>query len=484
MTKLNGWKMAARVLALCIATATALSGQTLTTLADFTNGAEPLGSLIQGPGGKLYGTTGGTVFSINIKNTLSTLYTFCRQPNCTDGESVNSGLVLATNGNYYGTTSSGGEFTRGTVFQITSNGTLTTLYSFCAQPNCIDGVSPVSGLLQASDGNLYGSTDGGGANNLGTIFRISTTGVFTSLYSFCVEPNCSDGALPQGTLIQASDGNLYGTTATGGVGGAECSDIPPGCGTIFRLSLAGKLTTVYRFKGTDGSSPVGGVVQSTDGTFYGTTSAGGITNSNCPGGCGTVFKITRQGELATLYEFCAQTGCTDGLNPEGALIQGTDENLYGVTSFGGIDSCDLGCGTLFTINEGGELTTLYSFCTEPNCADGSFPSGALWQATNGMFYGATKFGGTGGTIFSLDMGLGPFVTFVRREGRVGKTGGILGQGFTGTTSVAINSVQAEFNVVSDTYIKATVPAGATTGYVTVTTPSRTLTSNVPFHVIP
>jgi len=188
------------------------------------------------------------------------------------------------------------------------------------------------------------------------------------------------------------------------------------------------------------------------------------------------------GKLATLYSFCIQTNCTDGYTPMAGLVQGTDGNFYGTTGNGGMSDY----GTIFEITPGGALTTLYSFCTQTNCTDGATPYGGLVEGTNGTLYGSTFYGGvdSDGTVFSLAKGLGPFVIFVRAAGKVGETGPILGQGFTGTTSVAINGIAADFTVISDTDIRATVPVSATTGYVTVTTPSGTLTSNVPFHVIP
>lgn len=339
--------------------------------------------------------------------------------------------------------------------------------------------------MQASDGYFYGTTIQGGSGNLGTIFKVNANGAFTSLYSFCSKrPNCLDGALPEGTLIQARDGNIYGTTAVGGVGVSDCSGIPPGCGTIFRLNLSGKFTTVYRFHGADGAEPLAGLVESSEGTFYGTTYDGGQTNVNCSLGCGTVFQITPQSKLATLYKFCTQLNCADGSGPHAAMVQGSDGNLYSTTFAGGLTSCEYGCGTIFWVNPSGAFSTLYRFCSQTNCADGYNPQASVVQATNGVFYGTTSQGNLDGTIFSLDTSLNPFITFVRAEGKVGQTGGILGQGFTGTTSVVLNGVPATFTVVSDTFIRATVPAGATTGYVTVTTPTGTLTSNVPFYVLP
>jgi uncharacterized repeat protein (TIGR03803 family) len=207
---------------------------------------------------------------------------------------------------------------------------------------------------------------------------------------------------------------------------------------------------------------------------------------------GTIFKIDQDGKLTTVYEFCSQPNCADGSEPIGALIQATDGNFYGATIGGGDSTCNSGngggCGTVFELNHlDGTLTTLHTF----EDTDGSNPAGSFLQATNGTLYGTTLFGGEPlcdksygcGTVFSLSMGLGQFVTFVRAAGKVGQTGGILGQGFTGTTGVSLNGTPASFTVVSDTFIRATVPAGATTGYVTVATPSGTLTSNVPFHVI-
>lgn len=207
------------------------------------------------------------------------------------------------------------------------------------------------------------------------------------------------------------------------------------------------------------------MIQATDGNFYGTTYAGGTR------GYGTVFKITDSGEFTTLHSFIANPN--DGANPYAGLVQATDGNLYGTTYSGG--NC---CGTIFSITPGGTYLTLHYF----DATGDAFPQAGLAQATSGVLYGTTA--GGYGSIFSLDMGLGPFVTFVRFAGRVGRTGPILGQGLAGTTGVSINGIQANFTVVSDTFIRATVPEGATTGFVTVTTPSGTLTSNVPFHVIP
>jgi uncharacterized repeat protein (TIGR03803 family) len=482
MTKLSASKKAGLVLLLFAATAIAAPAQMFVTLVNFrgTNGYGPL-SLVQGPDGSLYGTTVnggdysvckpgcGTVFKMNPEARLSTLYTFCPQPNCSGGDLPQAGLVLGADGYFYGTTLGGWGHNDDTVFRITPSGTLTTLHIFAGP----DGSGPEAALLQAADGNLYGTTvNGGGGSNCsygcGTVFKITPGGTLTTLHSF----DSTDGAYPYAGLIQTSDGDFYGTTSGGGA-----QDF----GTVFRLTPEGALTTLYSFCAqtgcTDGDNPVGGLVRGMDGNLYGTTIYGGT--GGCSGyetGCGTIFRITSAGTLTTLYSF--GTVADDGNYPEAGLIQATDSNFYGMTSQGGVGRS----GTIFKITMAGQLTTLHSF----DGTDGFQPSSALLQATNGTFYGS---GGTGGvygfgTIFSLDMGLGPFVAFVRGAGKVGQTGGILGQGFTGTISVSVNGTPASFTVESDRFIRATVPAGATTGFVTVTTPSDTLTSDVPFHVLP
>jgi uncharacterized repeat protein (TIGR03803 family) len=360
-------------------------------------------------------------------------------------------------------------------------GTFTILASFGT--GRAGGSYPITALVQATDGNLYG-TSSDGYEGLGTVFKITTKGVFTTLYKFC-PIDCSDGRNPQGALIQGTDGSLYGTTT---FGGNMCY---LGCGVVFKITTSGKLTTLYKFCSqtdcADGAHPHAGLVQGADGNLYGTTfdgGSGGCTDGNGTG-CGTAFKITLEGKLTTLHRFDS----VDGNYPSDPLIQGTDGNIYGTTDSGGNLACNpsYGCGTIFQITSG-TLTTLHSF----DSTDGAYAWGGLLQSTNGGFYGTTVDGGNltcnssygCGTVFSLNMGLGPFVAFVRNSGRVGQTGGILGQGFTGTTGVSLNGIPASFTVVSDTFIRATVPPRATTGFVTVTTPSGVLTSNVPFRVLP
>jgi uncharacterized repeat protein (TIGR03803 family) len=457
MTKLNGWQKGVALFLLCAATAIVASAQTFTSLFSFdgTNGFWPDRiSLVQGANGELYGTTYygggpddtglGTIFKITKAGTLTTLYSF----DDTDNGEPDGPLVLATDGNFYGTTFEGGaNGGYGTVFQITPNGTVTTLHSFAGT----DGSLPLGGLIQASNGAFYGTTELGGASNLGTVYKITPDGELTTLHSF----DGIDGTQSWAGLTQATNGNLYGTARSGGTDGV---------GTLFRITLDGTFETLFNFGGSDGANPSGGLVQGADGNLYGTTDAG------------TFFRMTLGGTLTTL---CTCIGGT----PVAGVIQGTDGNFYGTTIDGGAN----GDGTVFEITTDGTITTLHTF----DGTDGSLVYGGLVQATTGIFYGTTEHGGANvcaaygcGTVYSLSTGLGPFVAFVHSSGKAGRTGGILGQGFTGTTAVSLNAIPASFTVVSDTFIRATVPEGATTGYVTVTTPTGVLTSNVPFHVIP
>ncbi len=270
------------------------------------------------------------VFKITPTGTLTTLYSFCAQSGCTDGEYPVAGLVQGTDGNFYGTTPEGGANGGGTVFKITPTGTLTTLYSFCAQNNCADGANPAAGLVQATDGNFYGTTYAGGANGYGTVFKITPSGTLTTLYSFCSKGGCADGSYPEAGLVQATDGNLYGTTFAATFDGGANGD-----GTVFKITPSGTLTTLYSFSGPDGANPWAGLVQATDGNFYGTTYAGGAN------GDGTVFKTPLTGILTTLHSFDG----TDGAGPEAGLVQATDGNFYGTTFYGGTN----GAGTVFRL---------------------------------------------------------------------------------------------------------------------------------------
>lgn len=483
MTKPNRWRRAFATLLLGTTTVITSAGQTFIPLVKFngTDGANPyLMSLVQGMNGNFYGTTVdggesdyGTVFEITPAGRLKTLYNFCANSGCADGAYPFGSLILAPDGSFYGTTEEGGSSNQGTVFKITPRGTLTTLHSFSG----LDGSYPNAGLVQGINGNFYGTTLKGGEIGYGTVFTITPEGKLTTLYDFCSQPSCTDGQFPSAGLVQGTNGNFYGTTLNGGFG-------PKATSTLFEITPTGKLTTLYTFCSqpncTDGLTPYGTLIQATNGNFYGTTVYGGID------GFGTIFEITPSGSFTTLYSFCSQPSC-NGLGPFAGLIQATDGNFYGMASAGGGNDG----GTLFELMSSGSTVTSYSLCFPNRCADGSGPTGAFLQATNGRFYGTNTYSGIDnstcdegcGTVFSFDIGLGPFVAFVQAFGKVGQTGGILGQGFTGTTSVMLNGIATNFTVVSDTFIRATVPPGATTGYVSVSTPNGVLTGNVPFHVI-
>jgi uncharacterized repeat protein (TIGR03803 family) len=320
---------------------------------------------------------------------FTTLHMFAGYPS--DGGTPNAGLLLATDGNFYGTTYAGGTSGNcqggcGTVFRITPGGTLTTLHSF----DFFDGASPTAALVQGTDGNIYGTTYGGGANQYyGTVFKITPSGTFTSLYSFCAQSNCVDGAMPYAGLVRASDGNFYGTTLEGG-SHTGCSLGSGSCGTVFKITPGGALTTLYNFCAqpscADGGNPYAGLVQASDGNFYGTTFERGAN------GYGTVFKITPAGTLTALYSFCSQTNCADGQYPYAGLVQATDGNLYGSTSAGGGGAYHQG-GTVFKITPSGTQTTIYNFCSQPNCTDGDSSVARLVQASDGTLYGTTLHGG-------------------------------------------------------------------------------------------
>jgi uncharacterized repeat protein (TIGR03803 family) len=515
MGKLDWRNRACTAVLLCVTAPIGLSAQTFKTLHRFdgTDGIEPSAGLVQATGGNLYGTTGfgganmtdcnvgcGTVFKINPNGgPVKTPYSFCSQGGtaCTDGSVARAALVQGTGGNFYGTTQHGGANGEGTVFRITPSGTLTTLYSFCSQggANCTDGSSPYVGLVQATNGNFYGTTLSGGTDcpvgygygtGCGTVFKITPSGTLTTLYSFCSRGgrDCTDGSLPFAGLVQATNGNFYGTTEYGGANNH---------GTVFKITPSGALTKLYSFCSqsgcTDGANPFGPLVQATDGNLYGTTQIGGAnTSRRCAHqGCGTVFKITPSGTLTTLYSFCSH-GCRDGANPFGPLVQATDGNFYGTTVGGGFPYIcgGLGCGTVFKITPSGALTTLHSF-DGGDGGDGAYPNG-LVQATNGNFYGTTEGGGAYpcdcGTVFGLSVGLGPFVETQPAAARVGGFVQILGTNLTAATSVSFNGTPAVFRVVLNSWIKTTVPEGATTGTVQVVTPGGTLSSNVPFRVLP
>ncbi len=320
----------------------------------------------------IYGDTGGTVFKITPDGTFTTIYIFREPSGATpNGEYPAGNLIKGADGNFYGTTFSGNGSSDGTVFQIATDGVLTTLHSFGLNSNYgtnYDGSNPQAGVVQGTDGNFYGTTTVGGAYGQGTVFQLTPGGVLTTLHSFTSWNDLfqnADGAEPSGELVQGDDGNFYGTTYLGGDG--------DGGGTIFRITPGGEFTTLVSFSGTNGNNPIAGLCKGTDGNFYGTTYSGGGATGGSP--YGTVFQMTTNGVLTTLHQF---TGGDDG-EPVAKLIQGSDGKFYGTTSY----------DTVFQITTNGTFAVLHTF----SGLDGNYPRASLVQGTDGNFYGTTTSDG-------------------------------------------------------------------------------------------
>lgn len=449
----NWWLSACGMLLLWAASAIALSAQTFTTLHSFdgTDGAAPSGTLMQATDGNLYGTAAvgggkgdGTVYKITTGGTLTKLASFTG----TNGGGPNGGLVQAANGNFYGTTVVG--TTYGSVFEMTPGGELTSLHSFLYS----ESADLEAGLVEGTNGIFYGTGAEGGDPGYGSVWSITTAGAVTVLHSFVY----TDGANTNGLML-GDNGNLYGTTK---LTAGSCLG-----GNVFEVTPGGTFTSLYNFDNcVDGGEPIAPPVQAANGDLIGTTTQGG------PDGDGTVYSLTLSGTPSLVYSFTDTYAPGSGYS---ALVLGTDGNFYG-TSFGEPGAGD---GTIFQVTPAGTFTTLHTF----SGADGATPVG-LFQATNGIFYGETSAGGANndGTVYSLEMGLGPFVQTLPFIGKAGTPVRILGTDLTGATSVSFNGIAATFTVASPSLIKTTVPAGATTGKVRVTTPSGTLVSNVAFRV--
>ena len=425
------------------------------------------GIVAQGRDGNLYTTAqaggtgkGGAVFKVTPGGKFTVVYNF----DGTHGVTPYGGLTLGTDSNFYGTTTSGGSGCCGVVFKITPGGMVTVLHSFGGGS---DGGVPEAPPIQGTDGNFYGTTAGPvpGAP-CGTVYMVTPSGVLKTIFTF--PGSASKGCNSFAPLVQGTDGNFYGTTTVGGFNGD---------GVLFKITPSGQLNVLFNFDKAHGSQPVAPVIQASDGNFYGTTAFGGADNG------GVVFRMTPSGMVSVLHSF---NGNPDGAHPNAGLVQGNGGNLYGAAGELGVK----GFGTIYQISLGGGYSVLYNF----DNTTGAYPNVTLMEHTNGSFYGDTTQGGTGnvspcasdtcGVFFTLSEGLGPFASLVSTSGAVGKSIGILGQGFTGTTRVTFRGKLATFTVMSDTYLTATVPTGAETGSVAVTTPSRTLTSNKIFRVTP
>jgi len=399
---------AAVVLITLAALPLAASAQDFTVLQNFniTNGEEPLTPPILASDGNLYGATAhggananGLIYKLTPQNELTTLYAFCSQTNCTDGSDPAFGPMQGADGNLYGSTYYGGANSLGVVYKLTLSGKLTVLHSFCF---CEDGWYS-NGLLADGKGGFYGSTLEGGSHQFGTIFHLTGHGTLTTLYNFCgSQPSCINAYTNNSefqALVLGVDGNVYGITSTGGQKYDLCS--ASGCGTVFKITQQGEFSIVYSFCSltncADGGQPTW-LIQSADGNFYGATGVGG---SQAHGG-GTVFQLTTSGVLKTLHSFSAAQDGTSGYAPFG-LIQAANGTLYGTTTFGGNEdqTCkNLGCGTVFSVTTSGAFESLHSF----DASDGYAPEG-LVQSSDTTLIGTTSFGGAhnGGVIFSLNL---------------------------------------------------------------------------------
>jgi uncharacterized repeat protein (TIGR03803 family) len=359
----------------------------LTTLVQFTggdDGSTPVGGLALGQDGNFYGATEyggthgfGTVFRLAPSGQLTTLFAF----NDINGSFPLAPLVLGRDGNFYGTTSGGGTYSGGTVFQIATNGALAKVVALGATSS--DPQNPEGPLVQGADGTFYGTAYDGGSNGQGCVFKITSSGALTNLYSFGTfsdsNGNPMDGSHPAGGLVFGSDRNLYGTTESGGTNDPSSG----GDGTIFRITPAGALTTLYSFSnGLDGAAPDAGLLV-VGANLYGTASRGG--------GDGTIFKIGMNGAFTFVYDLSG----LDGLNPSAELAMDHAGNLYGTTEFGGL----VGLGTVFKYQPNGVYTVLTNF----DSSQGSVPDGRLLLLADGSFLGTAFEGGlhSRGTVFNV-----------------------------------------------------------------------------------
>jgi uncharacterized repeat protein (TIGR03803 family) len=377
-------------------------------VAGSTDAAVPDANMILGSDGNFYGTTNnggtynqGTVFKVTSTGVESVQHSFSGNGGLSgsvDGANPNSPLVEGTDGKYYGTTWYGGANNTGSVYNITSGGLLTTIFSYA-----LGYTSSPNALALGNDGNFYGTDNlNGDVNGFGTIFRITPAGVEATLYTFGAS-GFTDGQYPYAGLTLGTDGNFYGTTSGGGENQM---------GTVFKVTPEGAESVIYSFRGpnpnepilTDPTAPSATLLLGTDGNFYGTAVFGGTY------GAGAVFKITPAGTETVLYSFTGEgavPGSSDGANPTSGLILGSDGNFYGTTNYGGAYNR----GTVFKVTPAGAETVAYSFSGAGGLTgspDGAAPNGVT-QGNDGALYGATSYGGmyNQGAIFKLATGNPP-----------------------------------------------------------------------------
>jgi uncharacterized repeat protein (TIGR03803 family) len=458
-------------LVLTVAAANAQTFNTVFTFDDIPHGAQPTGSLAQGRDGNLYGTTYGgggpnynrlgLAFRLAPSGHLTILHDFGRSGSgLADGYSPQGGVTLGTDMNFYGTTQYfvGCAEDCGSFFKIDSSGTLTTLYDFAGGSL---GEMPFGPPTQGTDGNFYGTASG-------IAFKITPSGSFTALNSL------SNAVLTP--LLLGTDGFFYGIFS-----GEKVTSAP----AAFRMSPSGVATIFYTFGLESGqnTSGLGPMIQGNDGNFYGVIPTDNSATS-------IAYKLTPQGAFTALHNFAGPP--SDGSGPYGALLQGSDGNFYGVTQYGGTSGTSgnfqSGYGVIYRLTPTGGYSVLYNF----TASQGQDPAGIfqnwLMQHTNGLIYGmslGSNGGSNFGSVYSLNVGLTPFVKLVTSQGKVGKIVELIGQGLSGTTSVFFNGTPATFTNTGDAELVTTVPEGATTGYVEVTTTgSGTLQSNRYFDVTP
>ena len=346
-------------------------GATLQTLYP---AATPLSGLVAAPDGNFYGTSlyGGSndlgvVFRLSLSGVYQVIYSFTGGA---EGANPAAPLTIGPDGQLYGTSQYGGTNNAGSIFKLTTNGNLTALHPLVWST---DGAGPIGGLATGTNGVLYGTASWAGSNGFGTVFQITTNGNFSCLHSF----SGTDGNGPAATLAPGADGWLYGTTQLGGTND---------CGTIFKTTTAGTFSSLFSFNATNGYMP-GALVQGADNAFYGTTAYGGSS------GFGSIFKVTPVGTFTSLHSMVLENL---GSNPLAGLVFGADGNLYGSADYGGGN----GFGSVFQATASGGFSSLWDFSGN---SDGGNPFATLVFGGNYHFYGTTSLGGTGGggTFYEL-----------------------------------------------------------------------------------
>jgi len=430
------------------------------------DGSGPTGSLVQASDGNFYGTAifggahnandGGTVFRISPSGQFALLHIFVadKSGNFSNGNGPVGSLVEGKDGFLYGTTTAGGAHNAGVIFKISKSGKFNLLHRFCSEAECADGSNP-SALVLGNDGNLYGGTLGGGAFNNGSIFRIKPAGPFTILHAL---NDKSDGGPPSQALVQASDGNFYGVGSFSPDGGL---------GNLFRVTPRGEFTDLHDMGDPPDADANARLIQASNGLLYGTTFYGEVFQISLSGS----FQIVVPGPFHTIL---------------GGVTQASDGNLWGTFSGSGVSQ---NTDVLFADAIGGSNLLKVSF----DCAiNGGNPQGVI-QGGDGKLYGLAAACGVDsqghaarGTVFTVEAELAApppvFATFTPTSGKVNSQVTIRGDHFVGTTEVAFNGVEAAFKVLNAKFIRVTVPAGASTGPITVINAGGTTMSKQTFTV--